>query len=197
METAGKVLYFVDSLDSINSMAVGMAKNKFQHYLDADEEHQLATMLGELATCRNFDEQCSLWCLWANCKESNLEDEWLVAVGRRLMDSGYYNPLLNRIWITWRALTQIMYFGMSRDSAIPNHYYNEYRSKCYLTCLKRIERHPDDVFAMNCAAAIGGRVNLNRFGQNYFGNEAMIEEAMMMPNRYHTGDENDEESDEE
>lgn len=188
---------FVDSLDSINSMAVGMARHKFMHYLDADEEHQLATMLGELATCRNFDEQCSLWCLWANCKESTLEDEWLVAVGRRLMDSGYYNPLLNRIWITWRVLCQTMYFGMSRDSAIPNHYYNAYRRKCYLTCLKRIERHPDDVFAMNCAAAIGVRVNLNRFGQNYFGNEAMIEEAMMMPNRYHTGDENDEESDEE
>lgn len=188
---------FIDSLDSINSMAESMAKHKFKHYLDADEEHQLATMLGELATCRNFDEQCSLWCLWANCKESTLEDEWLVAVGCRLMDSGYYNPLLNRIWITWRALCQTMYFGMSRDSAIPNHYYNEYRRKCYLTCLKRIERHPDDVFAMNCAAAIGGRVNLNRFGQNYFGNEAMIEEAMMMPNRYHTGDENDDESDEE
>ena len=38
---------------------------------------------------------------------------------------------------------------------------------------------------MNCAAAIGGRTNMNRFGQNYFGNEAMIEEAMMLPRRYH------------
>ena len=185
---------FVDSLDSINAVAVGLAKDKFQYYLDADEEHQLSTMLGELATCKNFDEQCSLWCLWANCKKSNLEEEWLVVVACRLMDNGQYNPLLNRIWITWRALCQIMYFGMSRDSAIPNHYYNEYRRKCYHTCLKRIERHPDDVFAMNCAAAIGGRVNLNRFGQNYFGNEAMIEEAMMLPNRHdHSDDEEEEE----
>ena len=66
---------------------------------------------------------------------------------------------------------------------------------CYVSCLKRIADHPDDVFAMNCAAAIGGRTNLNRFGQNYFGNETMIEEALMMPNRYHSGDDTD--SDEE
>lgn len=49
------------------------------------------------------------------------------------------------------------------------------RKKCYQTCLKRIEKNPNDVFAMNCAAAIGGRVNINRFGQNMFGNEAVIE----------------------
>ena len=36
----------------------------------------------------------------------------------------------------------------------------------------------------NCAAALGGRTNLNRFGQNYFGNEAMIEEATMLPKRF-------------
>ena len=60
---------------------------------------------------------------------------------------------------------------------------------CYITCLKRIERQPDDVYAMNCAAALGGRTNLNRFGQNYFGNEAMIEEATMLPKRFHSEDE--------
>ena len=46
---------------------------------------------------------------------------------------------------------------------------------------------------MNCAAALGGRTNLNRFGQNYFGNEAMIEEATMLPKRFHTEDEDSEE----
>jgi len=55
---------------------------------------------------------------------------------------------------------------------------------CYLSCLKRIAAHPSDRYAMNCAAAIGGRTNMNRFGMNYFGNECMIEEAMMMPQRY-------------
>lgn len=188
---------FVESLDSVMDIAEGMVLDKFQHYLDASEDDQVQVMLGELATCRNFDEQCSLWRNWANCDKSSIDDEWIAAVGSALMESGNYSPILHRIWITWRAISQGLYFGSSRDSSIPNQYYNEYRKMCYVSCLKRIERHPDDIYAMNCAAAIGGRTNMNRFGQNYFGNEAMIERAMMMPKRYHSADDSDEESDEE
>ena len=50
---------------------------------------------------------------------------------------------------------------------------------------------------MNCAASIGGRTNMNRFGQNYFGNEAMIESLMMLPNRFYLDGNEDEEDDEE
>ncbi len=182
---------FVVSLDSVMDIAEGMVMDKFQHYLDASEDDQIQVMLGELATCRNFDEQCSLWRNWANCDKSSIDDEWIAAVGRVLMESGNYSPILHRIWITWRAINQGLYFGSSRDSSIPNQYYNEYRKMCYVSCLKRIENHPGDIYAMNCAAAIGGRTNMNRFGQNYFGNEAMIESAMMMPKRYHLGDDLD------
>ena len=112
-------------------------------------------------------------------------------MGMALMKSGNYSPILHHIWITWRALCQTMFFGSSRDSAIPNQYYNEFRKMCYVACLKRIESHPDDIYAMNCAAAIGGRTNMNRFGQNYFGNEAMIERYMMMPKRFDVDDEED------
>lgn len=188
---------FVASLDSVMDIAEGMVLDKFQHYLDASEDDQIQVMLGELATCRNFDEQCSLWRNWANCDKSGIDDEWLLAVGCALMESGNYSPILHRIWITWRAISQGLYFGSSRDSSIPNQYYNEYRKMCYVSCLKRIEKHPEDVYAMNCAAAIGGRTNMNRFGQNYFGNEAMIERAMMMPKRYHSADDDDDESEEE
>ena len=188
---------FVESLDSVMDIAEGMVMEKFQHYLDASEDDQVQVMLGELATCRNFDEQCSLWRNWANCDKSSIDDEWIAAVGSALMESGNYSPILHRIWITWRAISQGLYFGSSRDSSIPNQYYNEYRNMCYVSCLKRIERHPDDIFAMNCAAAIGGRTNMNRFGQNYFGNEAMIERAMMMPKRYHSADDSDEDNDAE
>ena len=188
---------FVESLDSVMDIAEGMVLDKFQHYLDASEDDQIQVMLGELATCRTFDEQCSLWRNWANCDKSSIDDEWIAAVGSALMESGNYSPILHRIWITWRAISQGLYFGSSRDSSIPNQYYNEYRKMCYVSCLKRIERHPDDIFAMNCAAAIGGRTNMNRFGQNYFGNEAMIERAMMMPKRYHSADDSDEEDDAE
>ena len=177
---------FVASLDSVMDIAEGMVMDKFQHYLDASEDGQVQVMLGELATCRNFDEQCSLWRNWANCDKSSIDDEWIAVVGSALMESGNYSPILHRIWITWRAINQGLYFGSSRDSSIPNQYYNEYRKMCYVSCLKRIERRPDDIYAMNCAAAIGGRTNMNRFGQNFFGNEAMIERAMMMPKRYHS-----------
>ena len=186
---------FVQSLDSIHEIAEGMAMDKFQRYLNASEDDQLKVILGELAACQSFDEQCSLWRNWANCDKSVIENEWLVGVGMALMKSGNYSPILNRIWVTWRALCQTMFFGMSRDSAIPNHYYNEYRKMCYVSCLKRLADHSDDAYAMNCAAAIGGRTNLNRFGQNFFGNETMIEEALMMPKRYHSEDSSD--SDEE
>ena len=98
--------------------------------------------------------------------------------------SGYPLPSIFEQWIIWRCLFQICYGGMSRDSNIPNSIYNEMRKKCYLTCLKRIEKHPDDVFAMNCAASIGGRVNINRFGQNMFGNEAAVEMYTYLSGRY-------------
>ena len=182
---------FVTSLDSVIDVAEGMVLDKFQHYLDASEDDQVKVMLDELTTCKNFDEQCSLWRNWANCDKSSIDDEWIVAVGRALMESGNYSPILHRIWITWRAINQELYFGSSRDSSIPNQYYNGYRKMCYVSCLKRIESHPDDIYAMNCAAAIGGRTNMNRFGQNYFGNEAMTESIMMMPGRHHSADESD------
>lgn len=182
---------FVASLDSVIRIAEEMAAERFQRYKDASEDERLGVMLGELAACKNFDEQCSLWRSWANCEESSMEDEWILGVGMALMKSGNYSPILHHIWITWRALCQMMFFGSSRDSAIPNQYYNEFRKMCYVACLKRIESHPDDIYAMNCAAAIGGRTNMNRFGQNYFGNEAMIERYMMMPKRFDVDDEED------
>ena len=188
---------FVESLDSVMDIAEGMVMNKHQHYLDAEEEEQAGVMLGEIAICKTFDEQCSLWRNWANCKKSVIDDEWITVVGCALMKSGKYSPILHRIWITWRAICQGLYFGSSRDSSIPNDFYNEYRKMCYTTCLNRIARHPDDIYAMNCAAAIGGRTNMNRFGQNYFGNEAMIERAMMMPKRYHSKDTEDDGVDDE
>lgn len=180
---------FVSALDSVTDIAEGMVQSRFRHYLDASEDDQVKVMLNELAACSDFDEQCSLWYNWANCKKSVIDDDWIIAVGCALMKSGNYNPMLHRMWIAWRAMCQSMNYGSSRDSYIPNHYYNEYRKMCFKACLKRIESHPDDIFAMNCAAALGGRTNMNRFGQNSFGNEAMIEEYMMLPKRLGRNDE--------
>ena len=175
---------FAYALDSVLEMAEGLAQERFQRYLDADENVQLEVMLSELNACKTFDEQCALWRNWADCDKSSMEDEWLVAVGGRLMRSGNYCPLLGRIWLTWRALCQGNHFGLSRDSAIPNHYYNEFRKMVYIACLKRIERHPDDIYAIHCAYSTGGRVNLLRYGESDMGNDALMETFRMMPNRF-------------
>lgn len=175
---------FANALDSVMEMSEGLAQDRFQRYIDAEQDNQLMVMLKELNSCKTFDEQCSLWRNWANCDKSIYEDEWIVAVGDKLMRSGKYSPLLGRIWLTWRALCQSTHFGLSRDSSIPNQYYNEFRKMCYISCLKRIERHPDDVYAIYCAYSTGGRTNLLRFGENMMGNDALIETYMMMPNRY-------------
>ena len=174
---------FQDRYNIIVEFAEGLGDDKFSHFVNTNEDGQLV-ILSELNTCANFDEQCSLWRRWANSKESKGEEAWLVAVGNKLMESGKYNPNLNRIWITWRTLCQIYYCGVSKDSVIPNPFYNQYRRMCYQTCMKRIENHPDDIFAMNCAASLAGNPNVIRIGDFTYGNDAVIDASQMMPERF-------------
>ena len=51
-------------------------------------------------------------------------------------------------------------------------------------------------FAMNCAAAIGGRANINRYGHNVFGNGAVIEKHTCLSGRDNKEDEESEEAEE-
>jgi len=175
---------FLDSLKSVNAELLSITRPVWKAYQEAEEKNRLSLILRGLSDCQTFDEQCSLWLNWANSQESIYEGKWIVAVAEALMKSGKYCLLLNEVWMIWRCLFQVEYMGLSRDSSIPNDYYNDMRKRCYLTCLKRIESHPEDVFAMNCASTIGGRSNLNRFGGNPMGNEAMVEEFYHLPHRF-------------
>lgn len=179
---------FVDSLTDLGNELRNATKAQLETYQHTDSLNRLRYMLGALNECSTFDEQCSLFLNWIDSKEAEMDDEWIIAVAGRLIDSGKYNPCLNDIWLVWRCLFQIQYCGISRDSSIPNGFYNDMRKKCYLTCLKRIESHPDDVFAMNCAAFIGERTNINRIGQALFGNEALTEMAECLPGRFVDGE---------
>lgn len=171
-----------ETVDSVRTLAKNM-KMYTQMY-------SLKGMLDEFYTCKNFDEQCALWFSWANRKEEMFESNiWLAAVGIRLMESDNYNPRLFEIWQAWRAICQTSCFGESSYSLIPNNYYNEYRKRCYLACLKRIEQHPDDVCAMNCAALLAGQPNLARLG--IFGNASMEEQHEVLPERFKSSNDND------
>ncbi|MBO7113187.1 MAG: hypothetical protein J6V75_04495 [Bacteroidaceae bacterium] len=172
-------------LDStMNKVHAGQwAQERFERYLMASEDEQLEVMLKELAECRDFDEQCDLWCLWSDCRQSLDEDLWVIAVGTRLMDSEQYTPMAILIWLRWRVLFQEAFCGMSRDSAIPNDYYNEYRKKCFVASVLHFERHEDDIFAMFLAEYMLSRSNMNRLG-GWLGNNAMFEGPELMPKRY-------------
>ena len=188
---------FVETLDSVSTVMKKMTEKQFTTYKTAREDIRVRIMLKQLCKCKNFDEQCSLWLNWADSQESLTEDEWVLMVAERLMQSGKYNPLLGEIWIDWRCLLQSGYFGASRDSEIPNQIYNKMRKTCYLTCLKRIEIWPNDMMAMNSAAVLAGRVNILRVGRFMFGNDAVVELYENMPNRYPIDEEDDLEEDDD
>ena len=172
-------------LDStMNKVHAGQwAQERFERYLKASEDEQLEVMLKELAECRDFDEQCDLWCLWSDSRQSLDEDLWVISVGTRLMDSEQYTPMAVLIWLRWRVLFQEAFCGMSRDSAIPNDYYNEYRKKCFVASILHFERHQDDIFSMFLAEYMLSRSNMNRLG-GWLGNNAMYEGPELMPKRY-------------
>lgn len=174
---------FSDSLSSLGKQMLKMTEKRFQAYQKSDKDKRTKVMLEQLNKCETFDEQCSLFLSWANCQESADDDDWIVMVATRLMQSGKYNPMLFNVWLDWRSLTQGM-LGASRDSEIPNQMYNQMRKKCYLTCLKRIEAYPQDMLAMNCAAVLAGRTNILRIGHFMFGNDGIIEMHELMPKRF-------------
>ena len=160
-----------------------LARDRLKHYKDADDNDQLGVMLLELADCKDFDEQCALWRLWTNCRESIYEDDWIIAVGTLLMDCGEYNPYMNWIWMIWRALFQGQFCGMSKDSIIPNDFYNEYRKKCFRVYINHFLRHPEDLTGTKWTKILVELPNLNRmFG--WAGNNALYEQAVTMPARY-------------
>ncbi len=149
-----------------------------------DEKSRVREALRILQYSKDFTHQCSFWLRWADTHTENYgEDFWLLATGTQLLKSGTYYPELQKIWVIWRDLYQMQFGGASRASEIPNDYYNEVRALCYRTCLKWIEKHPDDIAAMNCASQLAGRANLLRLGSNPFGNEAMVEIMEECPGR--------------
>ena len=169
------------TVDSIWYVNVCLAQDRLQRYLDADEGERLKVMLVEMADCKDFDEQCVLWINWVMNRDFGDDYLFILATGCVLMDSGYYSPVLDEVWDTWRTLFQPIFHGASVDALIPNAYYNKYRKKCFIACLKHIDKHPDDVYAMMCAVNLAVNTNIERYWG--FGNAAMSKILPLTPNR--------------
>ncbi len=168
-----------DIIDSIWGVNMSHAQERLLRYLDSDEEIRLKVMLDEMAACNDFDEQCVLWINWVMNRAGGDDYLFLLATGDALMDSGKYSPILDGIWDIWRSLFQPYFHGVSVDALIPNAFYNKYRKKCFITCLKHIDKHPDDVYAIMCAANLATNSNIERYGG--FGNAAMTKILPLIP----------------
>lgn len=158
---------FIDSLEALNAECDSAVQPQIHQYEQMTDTHEkVKYMLHALNDCKTFDEQCFLLLNWFDrggyelSRMDNFETRWVLAVADTLLCAGKYNPFLSVVWDTWRCLHALHYYGYSRQSDRPNNFYNERRKCCYLACLRRIEKHPNDRFAINCAELLAGKENL-------------------------------------
>lgn len=101
-----------------------------------------------------------------------------------IMNEKKYSLYLNELWQKWRVLYQKSK-GASRDSEIPNSYYNKFRNICATTIFMYIRNHPNDIKAINEFLVIACKDNILREGEFEYGNQALLEEAYLFPEILH------------
>lgn len=143
----------------------------WQSVLQASKEGRDEVFLKAVLNAKTFDDQCAL-CMLAGRKVSYSA---VLPVMRALMDAGEYSPMLYYLWRGWRALAQISYYGISRDSVLADEWYNEYRKKVFLTCLHQLDTHPDDLTASANVIMFLDTTNTVRNGSFIMGNDAPLE----------------------
>lgn len=107
----------------------------------------------------------------------------ILPVMESLMKEQRYSMYLYELWMTWRVLYQDIK-GPSTYSEIPNEIYNEYRRSCVIGILSHIEKHPDDMFAINTCFALSATENILRFGSYPYGNQYAVEKYMLFNEYY-------------
>lgn len=166
-----------------------------ERYNNADDVEKVELMLEALNSCKTFEEQTSLFNLWVDNSDSLYDFNWIMVVGQRLMHAKKYSPLLAEIWLKWRVICQTTFYGSSRDSDIPNSYYNAYRKLCYQTVVLHYAQHPDDIYAKGQATFFIARNNIFRNSAFLFGNSAALEFMDLMPDKFDISDDDDDNED--
>lgn len=138
---------------------------------------------------KDFNAQCIYAIELAHAYEANTE-EWYdrginpaVPIMESLMKTSKYSPYLSQLWQTWRVLYQNSK-GFSKDSAIPNDIYNNYRNICACTILSYIEKHPNNLMAVNEFLLIAYEKNVLREGDFSYGNQNAVDEYYLFPEKY-------------
>ena len=71
-----------------------------------------------------------------------------------IIEAREYTPFLAEVYFNWRPTVQDNYFGLSKDSVIPNSYYDAVRTVCIETFARHIADNPDDLLAKTLCANI-------------------------------------------
>lgn len=138
----------------------------------------LEACLKLVADCSSYEEQCALvLSLTPLLKRSKSDSPYsYIALLDKMITSGHYSKWNVSLWSLWRCLYQINFDGHSKDSRIPNDYYNSRRKICYMTYLRHLANFPEDIVAINQAAITANSTNIMRYGEFQGGNQVIFEE---------------------
>jgi len=139
---------------------------------------------------KDFDARCIYAIELGHAYEADMES-WdendyrnpAITIMEALMKEKKYSLYLNELWQKWRVLYQTSK-GASKDSEIPNIIYNEFRNICACTILSYIEKHPDDIKAINEFLVMACKENILREGEFSYGNQNAVEKYYLFPEIY-------------
>lgn len=130
----------------------------------------------------SFDEKCVLALVMAHLIK-RAENSGAVTLLRECMQAGKYSIYLYEVWRTWRVLVQTN-IGASKDSEIRNDLYNQMRTTCLQTIMKRISQKPNDNFAINEFLILCYQQNIYRYGEFENGNQYVVEVYNLFPEEF-------------
>lgn len=150
----------------------------------------VSKLVQKYKSAKDFDARCIYAIELGHAYEADLDawksDEFqnpAIPIMETLMKERKYSLYLNELWQKWRVLYQSSK-GASKDSEIPNRLYNDYRNTCCCTVLSYIEKHPEDIKAINEFLVMACKNNILREGEFDYGNQYAVEKYYLFPEFY-------------
>ena len=103
----------------------------------------------------------------------------LAPTMRFMLGSGIYSKYQFALWFGWRSMTQVNFFGRSRDCTIADGLYNQYRKAAFLSTLLHFDQNTADELANTNLYLFAGQNNIVRNGNCLFGSDAILDEQLI------------------
>jgi len=131
----------------------------------------------EMIEAKDIDRRCELALIALHANKG--DQRWALEAMMAIMQANEYSPLLPRLWRTWRCACQQYYYGLSRDSIIPNNTFNRYRRMVYTTVINHLIKHPEDMLARHAAFYLLLVDDMVRNGDCIMGSDCLLERMEM------------------